>query len=462
MKKRMKKIFIANLVICLCLFHIANVFSYEYIDSKNKTPVEQKKKEIYQMQQMYQFLLGEDESNYIMNYSGACSTVTVEGSGTYTLDQYIAGVVKAEVGSESDKPELLKAQAIAARSFVIASMGEDTLTCTVPNGQSFQAFSEVSDGNSADAPYIKAAQETSGMVIMKDGKVALTQYLSYPNSKFCYEVDGKWHINFQKFGSDSSTAWEWVGPSKAEVLAANNWAPQSGAPSTTHHFGMSQIVAGWMAANGKTYQEILETFYGESIGMLSDGNYTGELEFVDSDFGQITYWNQGDFGNYYYSSDVSTPQYKGSSGKWATIASHGCGPSSMAIILSSFTGQQISPITTTQQVCKLGGCTSGGSTYGSLAQLAKQYGYKAEFVGKDGNLSKVTNALASGNSLVVALMGPGVFTSGGHYIVLTGTRSDGMVSVADPASRKRTQQKWFSFNLVVSQAKGSGFLIVTK
>ena len=59
-------------------------------------------------------------------------------------------------------------------------------------------------------------------------------------------------------------------------------------------------------------------------------------------------------------------------------------------------------------------------------------------------------------------MGPGTFTTGGHYIVLTGTRSDGKVSVADPASRKRTETKWYSFNLIVEQMKSSGFLIITK
>ena len=97
-----------------------------------------------------------------------------------------------------------------------------------------------------------------------------------------------------------------------------------------------------------------------------------------------------------------------------------------------------------------------------MKTIAEKYGYKGEFVSKGGNYSKVTTALASGNSLVIVLMGPGTFTTGGHYIVLTGTRSDGKVSVADPASRKRTETKWYSFNLIVEQMKSSGFLIITK
>ena len=66
---------------------------------------------------------------------------------------------------------------------------------------------------------------------------------------------------------------------------------------------------------------------------------------------------------------------------------------------------------------------------------------------------EVINALGSGNSLVIVLMGPGTFTTGGHFIVLTGVNSSGQVSVADPASRDRTNTKWFSFNTIVEQRK---------
>lgn len=463
MKKRMEKVLFINLCICILLFPIANVFSYDYVNEKNRTSVELKRREIYSLRDMYQYMIGEDGKKVISNYGGVCSMVTVKGAGTYTLDEYVAGVVKHEIGSESDNPELLKAQAVAARSYVIASRG-NSLDCTVDNGENFQTFSEVSPTNASDAPFIEAAKATTGQVVMRKGKVALTEYLSYPNAIFYTEVNGKWKINFQKFRDDSSTAWTWEGPSKAEVLAANNWASKSGAPSTKHHYGMSQTVAGWMAKNGKTYQEIIEIFYGSedsSLETLPDGDYVGNIEYVDSDFGQISYFNQTDYKNYYYSTDASTPQYRSSKG-WATIASHGCGPTSLAIVLSSFEGKQIGPVVITQQVCQVGGCSSGGSYYSSLKTVAEKYGYTGEFVAKGGNYSKVTNALASKNALVIVLMGPGTFTTGGHYIVLTGTRSDGYVSVADPASRKRTETKWFPFNLIVEQMKPSGFLIITK
>ena len=179
-----------------------------------------------------------------------------------------------------------------------------------------------------------------------------------------------------------------------------------------------------------------------------DGNYVADVSFNDSSFGQVYYFNQNDYNDYYYSSDPSKAEYKRSKGGWATIASHGCGPTSLSIVLSSILNRTIDPIETTTEVCKNGGCTSSGSYHNVLMDVGQKYGVKVTQTGKN---QEVINALSSNNSLVIVLMGPGTFTSGGHYIVLTGANSSGQVSVADPASRKRTDQKWFSFNTIVEQ-----------
>ncbi|MCD8152609.1 MAG: C39 family peptidase [Clostridiales bacterium] len=41
-------------------------------------------------------------------------------------------------------------------------------------------------------------------------------------------------------------------------------------------------------------------------------------------------------------------------------------------------------------------------------------------------------------------MGPGDFTTGGHFIVLTGIDSDGNVIVNDPNSRINSEKHYFS------------------
>ena len=63
-------------------------------------------------------------------------------------------------------------------------------------------------------------------------------------------------------------------------------------------------------------------------------------------------------------------------------------------------------------------------------------------------------------------MGPGKFTSGGHFIVLRGITEDGKILVADPGSQKRSNQKW-DLSLILSQAKenaqaGGPFWIISK
>ena len=93
-------------------------------------------------------------------------------------------------------------------------------------------------------------------------------------------------------------------------------------------------------------------------------------------------------------------------------------------------------------VCKRGGCSTGGSYIGKLSEtLSKDYNLKTESTSKD---QKVVEALGQ-NKMVIVLMGPGTFTTGGHYIVLAGVNNKKQVQVFDPASKNKTQ-KWFDFN----------------
>ena len=43
---------------------------------------------------------------------------------------------------------------------------------------------------------------------------------------------------------------------------------------------------------------------------------------------------------------------------------------------------------------------------------------------------------------IICIMGPGDFTSTGHFIVLTGVKSNGDVTVNDPNSRKNSDKSW--------------------
>ena len=55
--------------------------------------------------------------------------------------------------------------------------------------------------------------------------------------------------------------------------------------------------------------------------------------------------------------------------------------------------------------------------------------------------AKVAELLNSGH-ILVALMGKGALTNGGHFVIITKQNPNGTVSIADPNSYKKTQQDW--------------------
>jgi len=59
--------------------------------------------------------------------------------------------------------------------------------------------------------------------------------------------------------------------------------------------------------------------------------------------------------------------------------------------------------------------------------------------------------LAAGRP-VIASMGPGDFTSSGHFIVLTAVDDAGRLQVMDPNSEPRTEQPW-NLERTLSQAR---------
>ena len=55
--------------------------------------------------------------------------------------------------------------------------------------------------------------------------------------------------------------------------------------------------------------------------------------------------------------------------------------------------------------------------------------------------SNIIDNLNAGKTLILS-MGPGHFTSGGHFIVARGIADDGSIIVSDPNSEKRSNQTW--------------------
>ncbi len=133
------------------------------------------------------------------------------------------------------------------------------------------------------------------------------------------------------------------------------------------------------------------------------------------------------------------------------IHSSGCGPTAMAVCISSLTGKWVTPLDTTIWAYDHGYYSISGAVHDMVPALAKQYKLKCN--GLQTDIASIRKALQAGHP-VVALMGPGYFTSKGHFIVLVGIDKDDQVTVADVGSRGRSAYK-YPLKDVVSQSKSA-------
>ena len=143
--------------------------------------------------------------------------------------------------------------------------------------------------------------------------------------------------------------------------------------------------------------------------------------------------------------------YKQSYGYGSTIASAGCGPTSMAMVLTYLTGTTVDPVETANWSLNNGGRCPGNGTYWSFfPKISKAYGIECEQMGV--SQSNIVSNLQAGKPIIMS-MRPGHFTNGGHFIVLRGLTSDGKVIVADPNSETRSNQTW-DISVFLNEGKG--------
>ena len=156
----------------------------------------------------------------------------------------------------------------------------------------------------------------------------------------------------------------------------------------------------------------------------------------------------------------------------------GCGITAMAIITSTYENSKAyDPLYMNNRMTNVyhnGYCAYNQGTYvGFFWKEAESMGYKILSVGKYSTTDKnlVTSHLRAGH-LIIARMGPGLFTTGGHYIVLSGIDPDTKrVYVEDPYNYMNkiyhgpsSGSGWHSFNdIIIPQVRGDGaFYIIWK
>lgn len=133
------------------------------------------------------------------------------------------------------------------------------------------------------------------------------------------------------------------------------------------------------------------------------------------------------------------------------IAKAGCGPTSMAVVITSLTGKWITPLDTAIWGYQHGFYSREGSAHEMIPAMAAAYGLRCQGVGTD--YQAIKKALKAGKP-VVCLMGPGYFTRGGHFMVLVAIDNNDCVTVADVGSRARSAYKYRLAD-VIAQSKGA-------
>lgn len=189
-------------------------------------------------------------------------------------------------------------------------------------------------------------------------------------------------------------------------------------------------VAAFQAANGlkvdgiagpKTWAPLIT---GEAVAASTAGKFVQPVDYkqYDSRWGSKLYTSTGN--------------------KKQTIKSSGCGPTAMANIVATLKDKSVTPATLADWSVKHGHrAASNGTSWSFFPAIAKEFGF-SKFV-QTSSLTTAKACLDSGG-YVVASMGPGYWTSGGHFITLW-KYEGGYIYANDPASSTRKRQKEGAF-----------------
>lgn len=165
-----------------------------------------------------------------------------------------------------------------------------------------------------------------------------------------------------------------------------------------------------------------------TITALVDRNGT---EYLTGGGLELIYYNQTD--------ETWAEQPYGSD----TIGRYGCGPVVMSMVVSTLSGEIVNPSQMAQHCVDRGYWAKRHGSYWSIVPgAAADFGLTCTpLPPEETDKDTIVHCLSTGQ-LLVALVGPGHFTNGGHFIILRSTTLDGSVLVADPASLDRTLTTW--------------------
>lgn len=196
-----------------------------------------------------------------------CSTVVVNDqyshgeiySGTYTIDDFIAGTVYAEARAWYKTPEMMKAQAVAARTYLVNRARVENGTCYITTSTSTMSFTKNT------IPEIDAAvKETSGEYIMVNGGISKEAEWD------ALRVVGTSGSNYIIAQKNQLIPKAWL-DAPGRLFNSIEWYNRY-----SHGRGMSQYGAYYLASvQNKTYKEIINYYYGGDVSIIAQTNKNG-------------------------------------------------------------------------------------------------------------------------------------------------------------------------------------------
>lgn len=192
--------------------------------------------------------------------------------------------------------------------------------------------------------------------------------------------------------------------------------------------------------------------------LASYGGLTGSSSIGNSNANCVTTGGTGQlYGNFTVYSQ-SDPAWKDLPYGSSTIGESGCGPSAMAMIITTITGKKVTPVETANYAASQGMYIDGiGSGWNIGPVVAKNWGLQSEPVARD--VGAITNAINSGKLVIAPGQGAKPFTSGGHFIVIRGVTSNGNWLVGDSGHKDTSAKEWPPEQLVTSMRNGGIYAV---
>ena len=187
--------------------------------------------------------------------------------------------------------------------------------------------------------------------------------------------------------------------------------------------------------------ENIRRILGEKNKAEKEGQKNSFIGNIDQ--GNTCVYFQGDYKAYSY----------GGIGK-ATIASHGCGPTSCAVILCTMLKDpKYTPILTTNEICRSGGCTSGGTYFEALNKYLRSKGLNTRLVYGSKTAKSDFYAALSSNQMILIYVN-------GHFHVLSGLQ-DGKIRIVEVGNRAKSQ-KLYTYEELIALRGIKGYIVVSR